>query len=191
MLTMASKTNRAPHFNRKEKELLLQLITEKVTVLESKLGDVNTAKIKKRHPWDRIAEKLSAGLPGRDVNPLQGQWKRMKMLAKKEVSDVEKARGKRGEYVLHHQNRQTWMALTIKELVPREFQQLENLFDDDAEPTLESGTLVEASIEVGEVNVYDTKQDDATSQSSLAPSQDEEDPQHATPPPDPQYQRYI
>ena len=83
------------------------------------------------------------------------------------------------------------MTLTIRELVPREFQQLENLFVDDAEPTLESGTLVEASTEVGEVNVYDTKQDDATSQSSLAPSQDEEDPQHATPTLNAQYQRFI
>ena len=49
VLTMASKTKWAPNYNREEKELLLHLVTEKVTVLESKLGDVNTAKRKNRH----------------------------------------------------------------------------------------------------------------------------------------------
>ena len=44
----ASKSRQDRNFSIEEKELLLELITDKVTVLECKLGDINSTKRKKK-----------------------------------------------------------------------------------------------------------------------------------------------
>jgi hypothetical protein len=127
-----SQPNRAENWTTEEKELLCSLVADKISVVECKKIDVNSVK-KKNQAWLEIHQMFSSSTTGsvRHVKELKEQWKRMKTSAKTEVSNSLK------------EIRQTGggppaapvsdLTLKIKELIPREFSQLSNPFDDDME----------------------------------------------------------
>ena len=57
-----------------EKELLFELVAEKVDILENKQSDANASK-KKTAAWKEVYKKFIARFPDRSLARLKEQWK--------------------------------------------------------------------------------------------------------------------
>ena len=113
-----------------EKELLFELVAEKVDILENKQNDANASR-KKTAAWKEVYKKFIARFPDRSLARLKEQWKRLKGVAKTEYSVF--TRGQRGTGGGPPPLPPSELSSKIKDLLPREFTQLSNRYDDDAD----------------------------------------------------------
>ena len=82
---MASKSGRTPNF-REEEELLMAELGREFPKVEIKGYDNKTLR-KKANPWEEILQKFNSRNPNgikRDLNQIQGCWRRLKLQFKKE-----------------------------------------------------------------------------------------------------------
>jgi len=83
---MTSKTSPTTNFSEQEKLLLVELGRDFPEV-ESKDYDSKTASAKKAKAWEDFLTKFNSQNPNgikRDLSQLQGCWRRLKLLSKKE-----------------------------------------------------------------------------------------------------------
>ena len=81
---MASKSGRTPNFS--EEELLMAELGREFPKVEIKGYDNKTLR-KKANPWEEILQKFNSRNPNgikRDMNQIQGCWRRLKLQFKKE-----------------------------------------------------------------------------------------------------------
>ena len=82
---MTSRSGRTPNFNEEEKLLMAELGREFPKV-EIKGYDNKTLR-KKANPWEEMLQKFNSRNPNgikRDMNQIQGCWRRLKLQFKKE-----------------------------------------------------------------------------------------------------------
>ena len=133
---MAGKTHanqpRAANWSLEEKELLFSLVSDEIDILECKTTDANAVK-KRNVVWRDIHNKFSAQVPTpRPLVRLKEQWKRLKTIAKKEFSYFNKEQKRTGGGPAP--TPPSDISVKVKDLLPNEFSQLNNPYDDDAEP---------------------------------------------------------
>ena len=130
------KGARTNNFTNEQRELLLELIETRITVIEDKRIDGDANK-KKGQAWKVILNEFSTRFPGRNLTQLKDLWKRMKIAAKKEVS--EHKRWSNGTGGGPPPPPLSDITIKIQELVPGEFIQMINEYDDDADGSAERG----------------------------------------------------
>nr|XP_054760823.1 uncharacterized protein LOC129267104 [Lytechinus pictus] len=114
-----------------ERNLLLQLITERREVLLCRKTDYNS-NLKKTAAWDDLANKFHSKYGNKwSTNQIKDQWKRMRLNAKKEHSNFSKESRKTGGGPPPPEP--SHFSMIVKELCPMDFQQFRNPFDDDNE----------------------------------------------------------
>eukprot|EP00057_Strongylocentrotus_purpuratus_P009944 XP_011664418.1 PREDICTED: uncharacterized protein LOC105438382 [Strongylocentrotus purpuratus] len=144
---MASHTSkprgpRSANWTADEKNCLLQLVSERVHIVESKRNDFETVS-SKSSAWDDISEKFHARYvrQGGAKSCLE-QWKRMKQTAKTEWSHYRQAIMKTGGGQVEAKISQ--MTSVLRDIIPNEFKQIHNPFDDDASVTQYNDEAVSA-----------------------------------------------
>ena len=128
----SAEMTRSSNWTQDEKHLLLTLISENVNIIENKKIDCNSMK-KKSMSWAEIYRKFcSSSIAGtkRDIGQLKSQWKRMKTNAKSEASSHKKESRRTGGGPAPKPP--TDITLKIQDLLPREFTELHNPYDDDS-----------------------------------------------------------
>ncbi|XP_046573127.1 uncharacterized protein LOC124281145 [Haliotis rubra] len=131
--------SRIQNFTEEHKLYILQCIEDNISIIEDKRCDANALK-NKSTAWGRI--KVS--FQGRfginiDTDKLKQLWKRLKLTAKRELRNYEKELKKTGggpppKDVSNVSHR-------IISRIPREFEQLTNPYDDDADDHDEQGDI--------------------------------------------------
>ena len=116
--------------------MLLNLLSEKVTIIEDKKSDASATK-KKNKAWDEICTSFCSASIGcrRDLKEIRDQWKRMKAAAKNDFSRFVKEKKRTGGGP--EPKAPNDLTMKIKDLLPKEFQQMSNPYDDDVS---DSGT---------------------------------------------------
>lgn len=137
---MASRSARTTNFSEEEKLLLAELGREFPEV-ESK-GYDNKTLTKKAKAWDEILRKLNSQNPSRikrDLNQIQGCWKRLKIQSKKEHDTQRRESRKTGGGKAPASPSQ--VCKVVADVIPASVNPLEQEFDDDAEgePNLSRG----------------------------------------------------
>ncbi|KAJ7378909.1 hypothetical protein OS493_019603 [Desmophyllum pertusum] len=129
---MASKSARTTNFSEEEKLLLAELGREFPEV-ENK-GYNSNALTKKAKAWDEILRKFNSQNPNgikRDLNQIQGCWKRLKIQSKKEHDMQRRESRKTGGGKAPASPSQ--VCKVVADVIPASVNPLEQEFDDDAE----------------------------------------------------------
>ena len=83
---MAESRRVHSNFVEEERELLLQLVTDDISIIECKKTDAATNR-KKSKAWEAVLHKFnSQSQISRSIHQLKSLWKRMKIMAKKKAS---------------------------------------------------------------------------------------------------------
>lgn len=126
---MAAK--KAPNFTELEKAVLLELVSEKKSVIESKQNDGRMI-CKKKKEWENIENAFNArhGVNTRSITQLKSLWKNLKARAKADVAKERRDRRKTGGGPMEKNTDN--ISNAISEMIPQQINSLENAFDDDA-----------------------------------------------------------
>jgi hypothetical protein len=91
------KRLRTSNWSQEEKDMLINCINKRLPVIENKTTDTNN-NARKLRAWKEIHEEFTAMFNNKDRNitRLKEQWRRMKQMAKKNVSKVKTYRQKTG-----------------------------------------------------------------------------------------------
>lgn len=128
---MAAKRERGENWDYSENIYLLELCQEKVKIIEDKRIDAESTK-RKDKAWEDIVKKFSARYgQRRDKKRLKEQWGRMKLKAKHDYSNYKKERKKTGGGP--EPKKPTGISEQIHDILPGEFEQLKNPYDDDSQ----------------------------------------------------------
>ena len=151
---MAQTSKRAQNWEAHEKDVLLQLVLESVHIIESKQGDNQTNR-RKADEWKRIEQSFNAqcGVQ-RKLQSLKDWWKRAKIKAKEEYRVYEKSRKQTGGGPAPKEP--SSISVKIKELLPDDFKQNENPFDDDYQEIVGSSNRQENRRDVGIISESET-----------------------------------
>jgi hypothetical protein len=127
------KRLRTSNWSQEGKDMLINCINKRLSVIENKTTDTNN-NARKLRAWKEIHEEFTAMFNNKDRNitRLKEQWRRMKQMAKKNVSKVKTYRQKTGGGPpLETENAVTELDLAISDMIPHEFEKDENIFDSD------------------------------------------------------------
>jgi hypothetical protein len=127
------KRLRTSNWSQEEKDMLINCINKRLAVIENKTTDTNN-NARKLRAWKEIHEEFTAMFNNKDRNitRLKEQWRRMKQMAKKNVSKVKTYRQKTGGGPpLETENAVTELDWAILDMIPHEFEKDENIFDSD------------------------------------------------------------
>jgi hypothetical protein len=127
------KRLRTSNWSQEEKDMLINCINKRLSVIENKTTDTNN-NARKLRAWKEIHEEFTAMFNNKDRNitRLKEQWRRMKQMAKKNVSKVKTYRQKTGGGPpLETENAVTELDWAISDMIPHEFEKDENIFDSD------------------------------------------------------------
>jgi hypothetical protein len=127
------KRLRTSNWSQEEKDMLINCINKRLSVIENKTTDTNN-NARKLRAWKEIHEEFTAMFNNKDRNitRLKEQWRRMKQMAKKNVSKVKTYRQKTGGGPpLETENAVTELDWAISDMIPHEFEKDENIFDFD------------------------------------------------------------
>jgi len=132
MASNASIRKRCRNWIREEKEYLLDSIREYVDVIEDRKTNAGINR-KKAVAWGKVQSLFATkfGVESRSLKQLKEQWKYMKLISKRTISAYEKLRAKTGGGP--PPTPPTSIDLEIKDMIPSEFRQLNNPFDDDSQ----------------------------------------------------------
>ena len=123
-------TKRSKNWSEVEKSYLLDLIRPDIKIIEYK-NNQSIVNRRKQSQWMKIHAAFCAKYGDlRTLKQLKEQWKQMKVSAKKTFSERKKEASKSGGG--HPPPDSTAVDTEIYELIPAEFQQMCNPFDDDA-----------------------------------------------------------
>ncbi|XP_072043032.1 uncharacterized protein [Amphiura filiformis] len=129
-------TIRSSNWEPREKDYLLQLISEQIKIIENKECDKSSKK-KKDSAWAAVHLGFTSKFGSiRDLKQIKEQWKRMKLAAKREFALQKPGQTGGGPPA----PLPSAMSLAIKELVPQDFLQMCNSYDDDGTMSLPAGT---------------------------------------------------
>jgi hypothetical protein len=132
---MENAYKRVDNYSSGHKRVLVELCSERIACIESKQTDARSAQ-KKQDAWNAILKSFVAKFGGgQDLAKLKGLWKRLKLNAKKEMRDYEHALKQTGGGPPPKDV--SSLTHTIVQLIPREFTQMHNPFDDDATASAE------------------------------------------------------
>ncbi|KAK6169873.1 hypothetical protein SNE40_020847 [Patella caerulea] len=120
---------RGSNWTPEEKECLVDLIELHIKDIEDKRTDGNVTK-RKEAAWRKIHEQFTVSQGSREVKRMKELWKRIKDAAKKEYQEYKKESKKTGGGP--GPDDLSNLTLRILNLIPREFQQYTNPYDDDA-----------------------------------------------------------
>ena len=127
-----STKRRADNWSECEKLTLFQLVSDKVHIIEDKKTDANAVK-KKAAAWNEIYDKFVAlnitGGSRRTVKQVKEKWKNLKGTSKTEISVYNKETKRTGDGPAREPPSE--ISHKIKDLIPNEFAQMINPFDDD------------------------------------------------------------
>ncbi|XP_063971326.1 uncharacterized protein LOC129262055 [Lytechinus pictus] len=124
------KKARKRNWDSTEKTLLVHLVGDRVDIIEKKRNDfqANSAKI---GAWEEIFSEFRARYgERRSLKELREQWKRIKLAGKAEWADFSKKRRMTGGGEPPHQPSD--ISVLLRDMVPQEFSQIINEYDDDA-----------------------------------------------------------
>lgn len=128
---MALKLRRTTNFSEEERLLLAELGKE-FPVIENKAYDNKTLG-KKTKAWEAILSRYNSVNPGgikRDLNQLQGCWRRLKIQTKKEFDTHRRESRKTGGGKAPMSPSQ--VCKVVADVIPTSVNPLHNEFDDDA-----------------------------------------------------------
>ena len=118
--------DRSENWSSEEESTLLNVIGQYVHIIEQKKIDKTCMK-KKKEAWGKIHDAITATYGDKwKLGKLQDKWKRMKILAKKEVHvrEYQKALKRTG-------GGPGFQAVKIQEMIPGDFEKPTNAYDDD------------------------------------------------------------
>ena len=122
---------RAENWQFEEKDYLFELIKENASVIENKRTDAGINR-KKNEAWNNVEQAFTVKHGTKRTQPqLKQQWKTLKIQAKKDISDFGVQKRKTGGGPPPKEPKA--ISLAICELLPGEFKQLNNPYDDDVE----------------------------------------------------------
>ena len=163
-MTSEKERKRSTNWPEEERLHLFYLIAERVSILESKKSDSNSQK-KKTVAWAEVHREHTASYGQiRTLKKIKDQWRRMKITAKKEVSEYQKERKRTGGGPEPPEPKK--ISVMIKELLPLDFVQIINPFDDDAEDlhveaeTASTATEESSTTELINVNIIPNQDED-------------------------------
>ena len=151
-----NQESRASNWRPEEKELLIELVSEKISVIENKKSDANATK-RKNIVWRDIVQKFCSVSTGaiRDERELREQWKRLKAAAKNEVSNYKKELKRTGGGP--EPKPPSDLTNKIKDLLPNDFEQTFNQYDDDFEELHDTDSQeIENASACSEINEEDS-----------------------------------
>ncbi|XP_063965007.1 uncharacterized protein LOC135156439 [Lytechinus pictus] len=111
-----------------KKTLLVHLVGNRIDIIEKKENDfqANLAKIR---AWEEIFGEFRARYgERRSIKEIRDQWKRIKLAGKAEWTDFSKKRRMTGEPPQQPSD----LSVHLRDMVPNEFAQILNEYDDDA-----------------------------------------------------------
>lgn len=129
---MASKSGRTTNFSEEEKLLLAEL-GRQFPEVDSKGYNSKTV-TKKAKAWEEILKKFNSQNPNgtkRDMNQIQGCWRRLKLQSKKEHDLQRRESRKTGGGKAPASPSQ--VCKLVVDVIPASINPLEQEFDDDAE----------------------------------------------------------
>ncbi|XP_041481853.1 uncharacterized protein LOC121429023 [Lytechinus variegatus] len=128
--SQSHKKARKRNWDSSEKTLLVHLVGDKIDIIEKKRNDfqANSAKIR---AWEEIFGEFRARYgERRSLKEIRDQWKRIKLAGKAEWADFSKKRRMTGGGEPPHQPSD--LSVLVRDMVPNEFSQILNEYDDDA-----------------------------------------------------------
>ncbi|XP_041481455.1 uncharacterized protein LOC121428709 [Lytechinus variegatus] len=136
------KMARKRNWDSSEKTLLVHLVGDKIDIKGKKRNNfqANSAKIT---AWVEIFGEFFARYgERRSMKEIQDQWKRIKLAGKAEWADFSKKRRMMGGGESPHQPSD--LSVFLREMVPNEFSQILNEYDDDASTASQNDDAVSA-----------------------------------------------
>lgn len=125
------KRKRAQNWTEAEKDFLVETIREKVDIIEEKKCDTHSAK-RKAAAWKVVFTAFGAKYGNsRSLQQLKDQWHRIKVNAKKDISAYKKAQFKDTGGGPPPPPPKA-LSEVVQQMIPAEFEELVNPFDDDA-----------------------------------------------------------
>ena len=125
-----SMKQRGQNFSSLDNEIFLEIVKPYVSIIETKKNDQSTLE-KRRRAWSNILlEFNSTSSSIRSLNQVKDLYKRLKIKAKKEVSQYNKTKRGTGGGPKGKSSCKT--SKLFQELIPSHFQPLDNPYDDDA-----------------------------------------------------------
>ncbi|KAG8224391.1 hypothetical protein J437_LFUL016394 [Ladona fulva] len=126
-----TKRSRSSNWGHDEKETLLALVKERISIIENKSWDGRMLAIKHK-AWMEVMEKFDTLHGGRDLKRLKEQWKRMKRNSKAAIRMMKNYKNSiiDGGPVPGNVTIPTKPDLEIKDLIPREHVKDSNFADD-------------------------------------------------------------
>ena len=122
----------AVNFSREDRWTLINLIEQYKDIVENKACD-HVANSKKNETWEKIRQQFNSGSSTQRTRvQLQDLYKRIKIKARKDVSRCKKEQSQTGGGPPADEPDE--MSLKIAEMLPKEFKELYNPFDDDSKP---------------------------------------------------------
>ena len=127
----SKRSKRSKNWSNDEKSDLVDFIRPRIGSIEDKICNQNNNK-KKANAWENVHKEFCAKYGDvRTVSQIKEQWKALKIQAKKSYSNYKNELKATGGGPPPPEPKQ--FDQDIKDLIPNEFEELVNPFDDDAD----------------------------------------------------------